>query len=298
MKESFFINLRAVVYSLLLHGILVLLILMGLWWTTESRVVVMPGQVIEASLVGPTSAPKPSARKPRREKPAPPKPAQAKPEPAPPKQETVAAPEPPKQDLVEQQRIDSMATQKAEQAKKEQEEKRRREQILLEQEKLEVERQRQLDEVRKQLADAAKQKNLEKERLQQLQDKRLADQKKAEQDRLDQLVEQESEQAQTGAGGQDNDLAARYAAAIQAAVTRNWNRPESVPPGLRCTLRIVQIPGGDVLSANVTSPCNADASARLSIEQAVMRAAPLPYQGFEQVFEREVTFNFKFDGQE
>ena len=270
MKDGFFINLRAVVYSLLLHGILVLLMIFGLWWTTESRVVVLPGQVIEASLVGGKLI----------------------------DQETAPAPEPPKQDLVEQQRVDAMAEQKADLAKKEQEEKRRREQILLEQEKMEVERQRQLEEVRKQLADAARQKNLEKERLQQLQDKRLAEQKKAEQDRLDQLVEQEAEQAQTGAGGQDNDLAAQYAAAIQAAVTRNWNRPESVPPGLRCTLRIVQIPGGDVLSASVTSPCNADASARLSIEQAVMRAAPLPYQGFEDVFAREVTFNFKYDGQD
>ena len=62
MKDGFFINLRAVVYSLLLHGILVLLMIFGLWWTTESRVVVLPGQVIEASLVGPTAAPKPAAR--------------------------------------------------------------------------------------------------------------------------------------------------------------------------------------------------------------------------------------------
>ena len=42
-----------------------------------------------------------------------------------------------------------------------------------------------------------------------------------------QMVEHEAEQAQTGAGGQDNDLAARYAAAIQSAVTNNWNRPDS-----------------------------------------------------------------------
>ena len=33
-------------------------------------------------------------------------------------------------------------------------------------------------------------------------------------------------------------------------------------------------------------------------EAAVRRAAPLPYQGFEDVFAREVTFNFKYDGQD
>ena len=297
MKESLADKARAILYSLLLHGVLIGLIALGLWWTTESRTVVMPGPVIEATLVGPTSAPKPASRK-SREQPARPKPAPPpKPEEAKPKPETVPPPEPPRQDLTEQQRIATMAERKAEEAKKEQEEKRRREQILLEQEKQEAARQKELDEVRKQLADAAKKKNLEKERLKQLQDKRLADQRDAEKQRMDQLLDQESKQAQTGANGQDNDLTARYAAAIQAAVTQNWNRPESIPAGLRCTLLIVQIPGGDVISASVTSPCNADAAARLSIEQAVMRAAPLPYRGYEKVFSREIRFNFKYDGQ-
>lgn len=295
--ESFSDKVRAVLFSLLLHGLLVLLIGLGLLWTKESRVVVMPGPVIEASLVGPTSAPKPSASK-QSSKPTPPKPPPppkaAEPKPRP---DTVPPPEPPKQDLIEQQRIAALAEQKAEADKKIQEEKRRREQILLEQEKQEAERQKQLDEVRKQLAAAEKKKNLEKERLKQLQDKNLAKVRNDEKERLNELMEQESKQAQTGAGGQDNDLTARYAAAIQAAVTQNWNRPESIQPGLRCTLRIVQIPGGDVISANVTSPCNADGAARLSIEQAVLRAAPLPYRGFEKVFSRDITFNFRFDGQ-
>ncbi len=298
MKESFADKARAVLYSLLLHGLLVGLIALGLLWTTETRTVVMPGPVIEASLVGPTSAPKPSSRKskakPERPKPTPPPPTPAA---EPPKAETVPPPEPPKQDLVEQQRIDAMAEQKADELKKEQEEKHRREQILLEQEKQEAARQKELDQVRKQLADAEKKKNLEKERLKQLQDKRLADQEKAETQRTNELLEQESKEAQTGANGQDNDLTARYAAAIQAAVTQNWNRPESIPAGLRCTLLIVQIPGGDVISANVISPCNADPAARTSIEQAAMRAAPLPYRGYEKVFSREIRFNFKYDGQ-
>ena len=296
--ESLADKVRAVVYALLLHGVLVLLIGLGLLWTTESRVVVMPGPVIEASLVGPTSAPKPSSRKTARQKPAPPKPAAPpKAEPPKPEPETVPPPEPPKQDLIEQQRVAALAEQKADELRREQEEKRLREQILLEQEKKEAERQKQLEDVRKQLALAEKRKNIEKERLEQLQDKRLAERNAAESERLQELMEQESRQAQTGAGGQDNDLTARYAAAIQAAVTQNWNRPESVPPGLRCTLRIVQIPGGDVISAKVTSPCNADPAAQMSIEQAVMRAAPLPYRGYEKVFSRDITFNFKYDGQ-
>lgn len=296
MKESLSDRARAVLYSLLLHGLLIGLIGLGLLWTTETRIVVMPGPVIQASLVGPTSAPKPTSRKSAR-KPTPPKPPPPKVEESKPKTDTAPPPEPPKRDLIEQQRVAALAEQKADELKKEQEEKSRREQILLEQEKQETARKKELDQVRKQLADAEKRKNLEKERLKQLQDRRLADQQEAEQDRLNELMEQESKQAQTGANGQDNDLTARYAVAIQSAVTQNWNRPESIPAGLRCTLLIVQIPGGDVISAHVTSPCNADASARSSIEQAVMRAAPLPYRGYEKVFSREITFNFKYDGQ-
>ena len=35
-----------------------------------------------------------------------------------------------------------------------------------------------------------------------------------------------------------------------------------------------------------------DAIARQSVENAVMRASPLPYHGFEKVFAREINFHF------
>jgi colicin import membrane protein len=79
-------------------------------------------------------------------------------------------------------------------------------------------------------------------------------------------------------------------------VTGNWNRPDSASSGLRCVLRIVQIPGGDVISAHVSAPCNADQATRNSIEQAVLKAAPLPYRGYEKVFQRDIDFNFRYDG--
>ena len=153
MKESLADKARAVLYSLLLHAFLIGLIALGLLWTTATRTVVMPGPVIEASLIGPTSAPKPASRKsqakPERPKPTPPPP---KVEEEKPKPDAAPPPEPPKQDLVEQQRIAALAEQKADELKKEQEEKRRREQILLEQEKQEAARQKELEQVRKELA--------------------------------------------------------------------------------------------------------------------------------------------------
>ena len=102
--------------------------------------------------------------------------------------------------------------------------------------------------------------------------------------------------AKTGAAGTDTSLAAEYFAAIQNAVTQNWLRPDNAQPGLRCMLRIVQIPGGDVIGVQISSPCNADPQTRNSIEQAVKRAAPLPYKGYEKVFQRDINFNFSYDG--
>jgi colicin import membrane protein len=301
--ESFGDKLRAFGLALAVHAICVLLMLIGLWWTSESRPVSVPGPVIEVDLIGPTAAPKSVAvsspklttPKPALAKPAPPKP----PKPEPPKPPEIEAPPPTvvHEDTKEQERITALAAEKAEQEKREQEEKHRREQALLEeQQRKEEERRKQLADVRKQREAAEKALKLEKEKLAQLEDRQRADRAKAEKARIDQQAEQEAAQAQTGAGGEDNDLAARYAAAIQTAVTNNWNRPDSAAPGLRCALIITQIPGGDLLSVSVSSPCNADQVTRNSIESAVRKAAPLPYQGYEKVFRRSIRFTFTYDG--
>ena len=59
---------------------------------------------------------------------------------------------------------------------------------------------------------------------------------------------------------------------------------------------IVQIPGGDVIGVQISNPCNADAMTRTSIEQAVKRASPLPFKGFEKEFLRDLNLNFTYDG--
>ena len=86
-----------------------------------------------------------------------------------------------------------------------------------------------------------------------------------------------------------------YYAAIQSQVTNNWFRPPTARPGLRCRLKIVQIPGGEVISAAIAGTCNADEATRRSLVAAVERAGSLPYRGFEKVFEREIDFIFTYD---
>lgn len=304
--ETFVDKVRAFGLALAVHVVCILAMLIGLWWTTETRPVSVPGPVIEVDLIGPTQGPKSVAvasvkppPKPVLPKPEPPKPDVPKPEPAKiqPPQEATPPPTEVQQDKVDQERVAALAAEKAEQAQKEQEEKHRQQQALLEdQQRKDEERKKQLADIRKQREAAEKALKLEQQKLAQLEDRQRADRVNADKQRMQDAVEHEAERAQTGAGGQDDDLAARYAAAIQSAVTNNWNRPDSAQAGLRCTIVITQIPGGDLLNVTVSSPCNADQVTRNSIESAVRKAAPLPYQGYEKVFQRSIRFNFRYDG--
>jgi colicin import membrane protein len=282
---------RAVLYALLVHLIGFTLLVFGLLWTQKVQPISIPGAVIEATLVGPVSAPKPQAA-------AKPKPAPPKPEPPAPKPPEPQPPAPPQRnDAIEREKIAEIAQLKAEQAERAQEEKHHVEQIRLEDEQkreaAERERQKQLDDIKKQREAAQKKLKLEQDKLAQLNDLQKQ-QTRPVKPAPAQLPD--SDQPRTGMAGQDDSLSAQYYAAIQNAVTQNWLRPDNAPPGLRCTLRIVQIPGGDVLSVDIASPCNADPQTRTSIEQAVKRAAPLPYKGYEKVFQRSINFNFSYDG--
>jgi len=305
--ESFGDKLRAFAFAIGVHLACILAMLIGLWWTTETRPVSVPGPVIQVDLIGPTQAPrsvavtspKPPTAKIEPPKPEPPKPAPEKIQPpkVQPPQEATPPPTEVHQDKIDQERITALAAEKAAEEKKEQEEKHRQSQALLEeQQRKEEERKKQLADIRKQREDAEKALNREKQKLAQLQDRQKTDRAAADKARVQEMVEHEADQAQTGAGGQDDDLSARYAAAIQSAVTNNWNRPDSATAGLRCTVVITQIPGGDLINVQVSSPCNADQVTRNSIESAVRKAAPLPYQGYEKVFQRSIRFNFRYDG--
>ena len=161
-----------------------------------------------------------------------------------------------------------------------------------------LQQQRELDKLRKQREDAEKQRNLEAERLKQLEAKRQ-DEANEQRRRLDEAAMQkqlEAEQREFRAG-QLATLGDSYHSAIQSFVTQNWLRPPTAQPGLRCKLKIVQIPGGEVISAAIAGACNGDEATRRSIVAAVERGGSLPYRGFEEVFQREIDFIFIYDGE-
>ena len=92
---------------------------------------------------------------------------------------------------------------------------------------------------------------------------------------------------QTRVAGADAGDVARYAAAIQSAIVQQWERPKVMPNG-SCLVHIVQTPGGTIVSATVDQSCPYDDPTKASVENAVFGAQPLPYSGFEGVFQRNI----------
>lgn len=286
--ESFGDKLRAWIYAALVHLGVVALLFAGLLWTRSTRPLELPGPVIEAELVGISAAPKPHARARAAPRPAPPKP--EPPQPKPPEPAPVPPSQVQRQDRVEREKVAELAAQKAEAAQRAEQERHRQEQVLLdEQRRVERDRLQQLQDIRREREAAERKLKLEREKLAQLRDLQQAKPAPAQ-------AVPENAQARTGSNGKDDSLQAQYFAAIQNAVTNNWLRPDNTLTGLRCMLRIVQIPGGDVIGVQMLNPCNADPLTRASIEQAVKRASPLPYKGYEAVFQRQIDFNFTYDG--
>jgi len=307
--ESFGEKVRAYLYAFLVHLVVALSLIFGLFFADTAKPVATPGTPIEADIIGPTAAkpPRPTS-KPR---PEPPKPVAPAPAPEPPKPEPPKPPEVQQQptptvqhnDNRDQEKIAEVADQKAEQVKKAQEEKHRQQQIELDEEKKreeaeqkkakQAEIQKQLEDIRKERDKAAKQTKLAQEKMKQLDD---LQKQQAEVKKPTPADVPEADVPKTGMNGTDASLLGEYSSAIVKVVTDNWNRPDTAPAGVRCAVHIVQIRGGTVLSANIASPCNADPVTQESIKQAVTKAQPLPYKGYESVFQRDITFIFKYDG--
>lgn len=311
MRESRADTQRALLYAVALHALMFALMFAGLWWTRSAAPLSAAGSPIEAELVDPDAL---SARMKRalasRPEPVPPQPAEeAAPEPQPlpepvpedsPVERQVEAQESlPIPDDVQQEEVRRDAI-SAETREREQEEKRLQEQVdLTERERQEEVEQRErlaqqqreekLKQIRAERARLQREANLSEERLKQLADRRAQSASEA----AAQSDADASAQPPPGNEGVDAGLAARYAAAIQEAIRSKWTRPETVPIGQRCRINIRQLPGGEVIDVSVSASCPYDEAGRRSVEAAVLKAQPLPYAGFESVFNRNLNLNFQ-----
>ena len=211
------------------------------------------------------------------------------PEPLPPEQETPpdVLPEPPVDELpppepdpapVEQELVQRNAdSAQVAQVDREQEEKRTRP----DQAELDAQRRRMqaLAEIRRQRALAAQERTMAEQRAQQLNDARTTS----------------ATPTRPPPGNPDSRSAenAGYQVALMNAILRQWTRPESVRLGQECQVLIRQIPGGEVVSVEISPSCPYDEQGRRSVEAAILKASPLPYAGFEDVFVRNPVLKFR-----
>ena len=131
-------------------------------------------------------------------------------------------------------------------------------------------------------------------------EKEAAEKRQREQAEARRRQQAEAElQAQIAAEAEANAARAaglldQYMLMIQSHVKRFWDRPLSARPGIECVVNVVQLPTGDVVSAKVAQ-CNGDDAVRRSIENAVLKASPLPKPPSQAVFSRTFTLTFAPD---
>ncbi|MGY0560176.1 TonB C-terminal domain-containing protein [Luteimonas sp. A277] len=315
MREARADTVQAVVLALLLHVLLFALVFLGLHWTRsaapQAAGVPISAELVDADALSPAAqqalaevpepmpAPEPEPEptpEPVEEDAAPP--SQPLPEPVPDDAEVEPQPAPqeqiPEPDVVDQDEARADAESELV-AEREQEERRRQEQIEL------AERQKQEEaEQKRRLARQQREQELAKLRAEQARVQREAEEAERKLQQIADSRERQTSEPTTGSTASpprgtpdgDSDLAARYAAALQEAIVRNWTRPDNVALGQRCRIYITQLPGGQVMNVEFDSSCPYDALGRRSVEAAVRRAEPLPYAGFESVFNRRLNLNF------
>lgn len=158
------------------------------------------------------------------------------------------------------------AEQAAEQARREAEEAERR---------AEEERQRREEEERKRREEERRQAELE-----------------AEQEAREQAEREAQERAEREARERELDrLGSQYKNAIRAHVQQNWRQPSAFEAGNRAAVVVRQIPSGDVTDVRIED-CEGSRSFCESVEAAVRRASPLPEAPDDEVFSREIRFDF------
>ena len=285
MKETRADTRTALLQALGLHAVLFALMFAGLNWTRSNVAEAAHGEVIEADLVDPSALSAAMRSALLREPVQPPPPVEQpvvepEPEPLP---EPIVEPEPPppvpEPAPVEQERVQRDApSPDVAKVPKEQDEKRKQP----EQVDLDAQKQKALAEIRRQRELAAKERTQAEMRAQQLADARAS-----------QTDAASPASPPRGNPNSRSSNQAAYIVALQDAILRQWTRPESVKLDDVCQVLIRQIPGGEVVSVEITPSCPYDALGRRSVEAAILKASPLPYAGFEDAFIRDPVLKFR-----
>ncbi len=169
----------------------------------------------------------------------------------------------------------------SEDLRREAEEEKRRLDALLEKARLDRIRQQEREERERVEAERQRQEDIERQR--------------EENERLRRELEAEQRQAEIDAesirlAAVDSGALAVYMALIRQKIERNWAAPASASSDLECSVRVRQIPGGEVIGVRILS-CNGDDAVRRSVEAAVHKSSPLPEPSDPSLFDRNILLN-------
>jgi colicin import membrane protein len=286
MSERRSDRVLSIVLSILIHAAIVGALLWG-WWQYRQPTVTTPSLAIEATVV----------------RDAPPQPAAPPPSPPAP---TPPADNPPPPEPAHDQQAEQEARQKAQEQERAAQDKRAAEEQAAQQ------RERDREQAERAEAEKAQAAKAEAERAaaakadaeraaaakadadrkaQQLAQQRKLDQERAqrEADLRSQLASEEHLNAV-----QASPAKAEYLSLITARINRAWIRPSSARPGVKCSLHITQIPGGEITHV-VVAGCNGDEAVRQSVETAAYRASPLPAPSDPALFDPNIDVTFAPD---
>lgn len=293
---------RALLYAIGVHLVAGFILFAGLLFSSQEKPVIAGGPIdavfVDLSVGAPKAAPAPAPTPtPAAPKPAPEPPRPVEPPKPEPKPEEAAPPPPPPQakpdDVTDQRPVLPSVDQEALNLEKQRDELRLEQEKLRRQQEIEQQRMQQLENIRKERERAAAEAAAA--------ERKLADAKaQQEAQRVAQILNQAAPAAPEGSQRRGADVAdslsSEYYGLIRDLVTQSWRRPVNTPVGIRCVVNVRQIIGGEVIGVTIGSPCNAPESVRQSILDAFERASPLPYSGFESVFDPSLPFQFEYDG--
>ena len=193
----------------------------------------------------------------------------------------------------------------SEELRREAEEKQRRLDALIEQQRLADLKKKEAEEkARKEREEAERKKREEEEKERrriEAEKKRQEDEQRQREENERRRRELEAEQRQTELEAEERRFAARnsaemaaYQFAIAQRIRRNWAVPASASPETKCSVRVTQLPNGDVVGVNIIS-CNGDDVVRRSVEAAILKSSPLPQPENPDLFDRNLTLNLTLE---
>lgn len=278
-------RILSIVLSILIHAAIVGALLWG-WWQYRQPTVTAPSLAIEATVV--------------RDAPAQAAPPAPSPPPNTPPPENPPPPAPPHDDQAEQQAREARAHAEQEARQKAQEQERAAQEKRAADEQAEQQRQR--EQAERAAAEKAQAARAEGERAAAAKAEadrkaqQLAQQRKLEQERAQREADLRSQMASEEHlnAVQSSPAKAEYLSLITARINRAWIRPPSARAGVKCSLHITQIPGGEITHV-VVAGCNGDEALRQSVETAAYRASPLPAPSDPALFDPNIDVTFAPD---